>query len=59
MINIFYNYTILSLIIYNVDHLKCGKCRNKMVPVLKQFVLLFVLGFFGTVSNDLNVRLEL
>jgi len=30
-----------------------------MTPVLKQFVLLFVLGFFGTVSNDITVRLEL
>jgi len=47
------------LIIYNGDHLKCGKCRNKMIPVLKQFVLLFVLGSFGTVSNDITVRLEL
>ena len=54
MINIFYNYTIRI-----IDHLKCGKCRNKMVPVLKQFMLLFVLGSFGTVSNDITDRLEI
>ena len=30
-----------------------------MTPVLKQFVLLFVLGSFGTVSNDITDILEL
>jgi hypothetical protein len=30
-----------------------------MIPVLKQFVVLFVLGFFGTVSNDITDRLEI
>jgi hypothetical protein len=30
-----------------------------MIAVLKQFVLLFVLGSFGTVSKDITVRLEL